>query len=117
MIFTELLQEIPAKRDMKVQNETCIFMIPINTKSDGCDKIAANCSAALSPESPRLSPMGGEAQIQSKLSHQQNCFKIELKMVSFLVYTDFGSRKPFLNSNLEPYSCTLIDIKLGFLGP
>jgi hypothetical protein len=93
MIFTELLQEIPAKRDMKVQNETSIFMIPINTKSDGCDKNAANCSAALSPESPRLSPKGGGRQIQSKLSPTELFFKIELKNGFFSVYTRILDRE------------------------
>ena len=80
--------------------------------------MAAIKSRPIAVLEPRIPPivtdaMGGEAQIQSKLSHQQNCFKIELKIVSFLVYTDFGSRKTFLNSNLEPYSCTLIDVKLA----
>ncbi len=34
MIYTELMQEIPAKRDMKVQSETCIFVIPMIRRSD-----------------------------------------------------------------------------------
>jgi hypothetical protein len=48
IIYTELMQENPAKRGMKVQSETCIFVIPVNTKSDAAAiKLQQPIAAAL----------------------------------------------------------------------